>query len=130
MRPPSRRRGPLGGIVLLAAFAFALGACSAADDPEPRLAELDFEPTATLVVDETGFDADELEVNAGDTVLLVNEGDEPHSFVSTEPFRDTGEVLPGEEVVLRFDAADEVEAHDGTDPDQTVTIVVAEAPEA
>jgi plastocyanin len=116
--------------VLLAVAAFALGACSSADDPEPRLAELDFEPAATLVVDETGFDADELEVTAGDTVLLVNEGDEPHSFVSTEPFRDTGEVLPGEEVVLRFDAADEVEAHDGTDPDQTVTIVVAEPTEA
>jgi hypothetical protein len=58
---------------------------------------------------------------------LVNEGDEPHSFVVADPPRDTGDLLPGEQVALRFDEVDEVEAHDGTDPDRTVTIVVADS---
>jgi len=119
---------------LLAAGALAVlvaatgAACSAADDPAPQVADLDFEPVATLAVDEDGFDAEQLELTAGQSITFVNEGDEPHSFVAADPFRDTGEVQPGEEVLMRFDEAGEVEAHDGTDPEQTVTIVVAEAP--
>ena len=121
------RRACLGLVVAVAAA--LLVSCSPADDPEPRIAQLDFEPVATLVVDETGFDPDRLELATGDSVLLVNEGDEPHSFVVSDPFRDTGDVLPGEEVLLRFDEEGELDAHDGRDPERTVVIVVEEAPD-
>jgi plastocyanin len=125
----ARHLRPGAAAVLLLATTALLGSCSIADDPEPRLADLDFEPVATLVVDDSGFDTDELQLVAGDSITVVNEGDGPHSFVITDPFRDTGEVLPGESVLLRFDEVDELEGHDGTDPEATVTIVVAERPE-
>lgn len=106
----------------------ALFGCSSADDAEPDVAELDVEPVAEVAVDEAGFDPDRLELATGDTIVLVNEGDEPHSFTSTEPsFRDTGALLPGEEVVLRFDADGEVVGRDGEAPDHEITIDVAEA---
>lgn len=113
---------------LLAGATF-IAACSPADDPQPDLAELDLEPVATVVVDETGFEPDRLQLTAGEGIELVNEGDQPHSFVATSPARDTGELLPGEVVLLRFDAADEIEAHDGTDPEHTITIEVVERAE-
>ena len=127
-RPRCRHR--VVALALAAALVTSTAACSAADDPAPDVAELDFDPVATLVVDDDGFDPDQLELTAGDSITLVNEGDEPHSFVSTDPVRDTGELQPGEEVLLRFDEDGEVEAHDGTEADHTVTIVVAEAPSA
>jgi plastocyanin len=126
-RPPRRPRPSAAALVLLASLAL-LGSCSADDDPEPRLAELDVEPVATLVVDESGFDTDELQLTSGDTITLVNEGDEPHSFVIDDPYRNTGDLLPGESVAVRFDDVDELEAHDGSDPEATVTIVVEERP--
>jgi plastocyanin len=119
----------VAALVAAGMLVLAGGACSAADDPEPDVADLSFEPVATLSVDESGFDVDQLDITAGDTITLVNAGDEPHSFTSTDPLRDTGELLPGEEVLMRFDEAGEVQAHDGTDPDAEVTIVVAERPD-
>jgi plastocyanin len=122
-----RRRTTAAGLIVASALVVA---CSPADEPEPRLAELDQDPVATLVVDDDGFSPSELELTSGDTVMLVNEGDDPHSFRATDPVRDTGEVLPGEEVLLRFDEVGTVDGHDGTAPDHEVTIEVVEDPEA
>lgn len=126
------RRSTHTAAALLVAVASMAGAallgCSPAEDPEPDVAELDFEPVAEVGVDEDGFDPARLELEQGDTIVLVNEGERPHSFTSTEPtFRDTGAILPGEEVVLRFDAAGEVVGRDGEAPDHEITIAVAEA---
>lgn len=125
MRRSTRTAAALVAVASVAGA--ALLGCSPADDPEPDVAELDFEPVAEVVVDESGFDPAQLDLAQGDTIVLVNEGDEPHSFTSTEPsFRDTGALLPGEEVVLRFDAAGEVVGRDGEAPDHEITIEVAE----
>lgn len=123
-------RQAVGALAAAGVLVLAAGACSSADDPEPDVADLSFEPVATLSVDEAGFDVDELDITAGDTITLVNTGEGPHSFTSTDPLRDTGELLPGEEVLMRFDEAGEVQAHDGTDPEAQVTIVVAERSDA
>jgi plastocyanin len=121
----SGRRALLGAVLLLAAAA----ACSPADDPEPQVADLDFEPVETLVVDDDGFQPDELQLVAGDSITLVNEGQEPHGLDLTDPFRSTGQLEPGQEVLLRFDEEGRLEGHDTADPEQTMTIVVEPEPE-
>jgi len=130
-RAGSGRSVALAGVGLAIGLTVAgLGSCSPADNPEPRLAQLDHDSVETLVVDDEGFSPAELELTSGDTITFVNEGDEPHSFRAVDPVRDTGEVLPGEEVLLRFDEVGTVEGHDGTDPEHEVTIEVLEAPDA
>lgn len=74
-------------------------------DPEPSsptpedIAAIDVSPDHTITVDAEGFDPSELEIDPGDVVLLVNEGDEQHSFTADERF-DTGRMEPGDETTL------------------------------
>ncbi|MET0902471.1 MAG: hypothetical protein ABWZ52_04455 [Acidimicrobiales bacterium] len=88
---------------IAALVAVALGSCV---DPEPSsptpqdLADIDLSPDHTITVDEAGYDPSSLEVEPGDVILLVNEGDEPHSFTATDQEFDTGRMLPGEETTL------------------------------
>lgn len=100
--------------------AVALAACG---DPEPSaptpsdLAEVDLSPDVTIAVDEDGYDPEALEVEAGEVILLVNEGDSPHSFTAEDQEFDTGRLLPGDETTLVL-----------TEP-ATITFYDVEAPE-
>jgi plastocyanin len=90
-----------------AAIALALttalaGACVDPDPSSPTpddLRAIDLSPDHTITVDDDGFDPASLEVEAGEVVLLVNEGDELHSFTADERF-DTGRMEPGDETTL------------------------------
>jgi len=116
-----RRTLPLLPLALLVA------ACV---DPEPStpdaadLESLDLAPDHTVLVDEDGFSPEVLDIESGDVVLLVNEGDEIHSFTADELAFDTGRMEPGDETTLVLTEAGEVTYHDREDPDRTGSIVV------
>ena len=47
-------------------------------------------------------------MEAGDVILLVNEGDEPHSFTAADQEFDTGRMLPGDETTLVLTEPDDI----------------------
>ena len=91
-------------------------------DPDPSsptpedLAEVDLSPDHTITVDEDGFHPDVLEIEAGEVVLLVNEGTGVHSFTADERF-DTGRMRPGDETTLVLTEPGEVPYQDLENPD-------------
>jgi plastocyanin len=92
-------------LVLLVAVVATSTACSE-DRRSPTSADLDgatFVPDQVIQVDADGFDPAEVTVAPGDVLLLVNAGDEPHSFSADERF-DTGEMAPGDETTVVFEA--------------------------
>jgi plastocyanin len=118
-------------VVALVAGLALLGACV---DPKPSsptpedLREIDLSPDHTITVDEDGFEPARLEVEAGDVVLLVNEGEGLHSFTADERF-DTGRMEPGEETTLVLTEPGEIPYRDLEAPDHeaTLTVVAADA---
>lgn len=115
------RRAPL-----LVAVAALLVGCGDADPSSPTAADLDgidVSPDHTLVVDEDGFRPATLEVEAGDVLLLVNEGEEAHSFTAEEQRFDT-RMEPGDETTLVLTDPGEVSFHDVEDPDHEGTLTV------
>lgn len=124
----SRRRAvaTAAGIVALTA---GLGACV---DPKPStptpedLRAIDLSPDHTITVDEDGFHPDELEVRGGEVVLLVNEGDDLHSFTAEERF-DTGRMEPGEETTLLLTEPGEIPYRDlESDAEAVLTVLPAD----
>jgi plastocyanin len=112
-------------VALLLAVAL-LAACGDPDPSSPTAADLeaiDVSPDHTIVVDEDGFDPATLEVTAGDVVLLVNEGDEDHSFTADEQRFDT-RMEPGDETTIVLTEPGEVPFHDVEDPDHEGTLTV------
>ncbi len=106
--------------------ALLLGTAAGCVDPKPSsptpedLRDIDLSPDHTITVDEDGFAPADLEVEAGDVVLLVNEGTALHSFTAEERF-DTGRMEPGDETTLVLTEPGEIpyvdledEAHEGT----------------
>jgi plastocyanin len=115
--------------LLLLAVALLAG-CGDVDPSSPTAADLeaiDVSPDHTIVVDEDGFDPASLEVTAGDVVLLVNEGDEAHSFTADEQRFDT-RIEPGDQTTLVLTELGEVTFHDVEEPDHegTLTVVARE----
>jgi plastocyanin len=112
------------------AGALALAALSGCVDPDPSsptpedLAEIDLSADHTITVDEDGFHPAELQITAGEVVLLVNEGTEQHSFTAEERF-DTGRLEPGEETTLLLTEPGEIPYRDLEDADHDGTLVVA-----
>lgn len=110
----------------------ALGACV---DPKPSsptpedLREIDLSPDHTITVDEDGFDPTTLEVQAGDVILLVNEGQELHSFTADERF-DTGRMHPGDETTLVLTEPGEIPYRDLEAPDHEATLTIVPADDA
>ncbi len=95
--------------------------------PTPRdLAEVDLSPDHTLTVDEDGYEPDALEVRTGEVVLLVNGGDDPHSFTSDDGELDTGRMQPGEETTLVLVEPQVVRFHDVEAPDHEGTLTVVD----
>jgi plastocyanin len=119
------RRGALAGLAL----ALVVAAGCSKDRRFPTAADLegrDFTPDHTVTVDADGFDPAELEITSGEIVLLVNDGDEAHSFSAEERF-DTGLLQPGEEVTLIMERPGEIPYQDRTTGAEGV-LVVTETP--
>jgi len=123
------RRAVVTAVALLALA--ALGACV---DPKPSsptpedLAEIDLSPDHTITVDADGFEPAELEVRAGEVVLLVNEGTGLHSFTADERF-DTGRMEPGDETTLVLTEPGEIPYHDLEAPEHEATLTIVPAAE-
>lgn len=98
-------------------------------DPDPSspttedLRDIDLSPDHTVSVDESGFDPETLEIRPGEVVLLVNEGDERHSFTADTRF-DTGRLHPGESTTLVLTEPGEIPYRDLEHPDHEATITV------
>jgi plastocyanin len=112
-------------VALLLTVALLAG-CGDADPSSPTAADLeavDVSPDHTIVVDEDGFDPATLEVVAGDVLLLVNEGEEAHSFTADEQRFDT-RMQPGDETTLVLTDPGTVPFHDVEAPDHEGTVTV------
>jgi plastocyanin len=112
---------------ILPAIALALAGCGDPDPSPPTAADLeaiDVSPDHTIVVDESGFEPSELEIMAGEVVLVVNEGDEEHSLTSDDRRVDTGRMQPGDETTIVLTEPDEVAFSDLAAPDQQGTLTV------
>ncbi|MET0727445.1 MAG: hypothetical protein ABWZ76_04005 [Acidimicrobiales bacterium] len=96
--------------------------------PTPEdLRAIDLSPDHTVTVDEDGFDPAELEVRSGDVVLLVNAGQELHSFTADERF-DTGRMQPGDETTLVLTEPGEIPYRDLEAPDHEAILTIREGP--
>ena len=107
-----------------------LAACGDAAPSSPTAADIDsvdVMPTHTITVDDDGFDPSELTVGAGEVVLLVNEGDGPHSFTAVDRF-DTGRLEPGKNTTLVLTEPGEITIYDLTNPDHEGTLTITAAP--
>lgn len=90
-------------VVVAALGAVLLGSCADSDASPPTpsdLADLDLSADVTITVDEDGFEPSEVSEAVGTVFLLVNAGDEPHSFTADDHTFDTGLMLPGDETTL------------------------------
>jgi plastocyanin len=113
--------------VIAVLAAVALGSCGDAEPSAPTpedLADIDLSPDHTITVDEDGYDPGSLEVEAGEVILLVNEGDGPHSFTADEQEFDTGRMLPGDETTLVLTEPGRIAYSDVESPDHEATLVV------
>jgi len=79
--------------------------------------------SAAITVDEGGYEPNQLEIVAGDVVLLVNGGAEDHSFTADEPRFDT-RLEPGEDTTLVLTEPGEVPFHDVEAPEHEGTLTV------
>ena len=107
---------------LVTVAAMLLGACVDSDPSPPTpqdLGDIDVSPDVTITVDEDGYDPGEVEDEVGTVFLLVNEGDEPHSFTADDHSFDTGRLLPGEETTLVLTEPGTHPFHDTEAPDHT-----------
>ena len=110
--------------------ALAAAALVACGDPDPSpptpedLADIDLSPDHTITVDEDGYDPSSLEVEAGEVIRLVNEGEGPHSFTADDQEFDTGRMLPGEETTLVLTEPDDITYFDGEDRDHEGALVI------
>jgi plastocyanin len=112
---------------LLLAVALALTGCGDPDPSPPTAADLraiDLSPDHTIVVDESGFEPSTLEIEVGDVVLVVNEGDGEHSLTADDRQIDTGRMQPGDEVTLVLTEPDRVAFADLEAPDHQGSLVV------
>lgn len=112
---------------LLAVAVVLVAGCGKVDPSAPTAADLkaiDLSPDHTIVVDETGFEPGVLSIKSGEVVLLVNEGDEAHSFTADEQQFDTGRLQPGDDTTLVLTEPGEVGFHDVEAPDHAGTLTV------
>ncbi len=109
-------------------IAALLTACGEPKPSSPTPADLeaiDVSPDHTITVDEDGYEPSELEILAGDVVLLVNGGEQDHSFTADEARFDT-RLQPGEDTTLVLTEPGEVPFHDVEEPDHEGTLTVIE----
>src|SRR5690606_3771161 len=96
-RLPGAARAPAGRVSVRARWAApaaalllaAAAGCGPAEPSSPTpedLRAIDLSPDHRIVVDDDGFEPAELEITAGEVVLLLNEGTDLHSFTADERF--------------------------------------------
>jgi plastocyanin len=115
-------------VVVAALAATVLASCGDADPSPPTpedLADIDLSPDHTITVDEDGFRPEALEVTSGEVILLVNEGEEVHSFTADDHEFDTGRMQPGDETTLVLTEPDRITYHDEEAPDRDGVLTVA-----
>jgi len=103
-----------------------LAGCGDSEPSSPTAADLeaiDVSPDHTITVDEGGYEPNQLEIVAGDVVLLVNGGEENHSFTADEARFDT-RLEPGEDTTLVLTEPGEVPYHDVEVPQHEGTLTV------
>jgi plastocyanin len=113
--------------VVAVLVAVTLASCVDADPSPPTPADLgkiDVSPDHTITVDEDGFDPTSLDIDGGEVILLVNDGDEPHSFTADDQRFNTGQMLPGDETTLVLVEPGSTTYFDETEPDHEGTIKV------
>ena len=113
--------------VTVALVAVALAACGDPDPSPPTpedLADIDLSPDHTITVDESGYGPRSLEIEVGDVILLVNEGEEAHSFTADDQEFDTGRMQPGDETTLVLTEPKRITFHDVEDPDHEGTLTI------
>lgn len=126
--------GRLRRVAVLTAAGLLVAAASACVDPEPSsptpqdIADIDVSPDHTISVDADGFDPVHLEIEPGEVVLLVNEGDEQHSFTADERF-DTGRMEPGEDTTLVLTEPGEITYRDLEVPEHEGTLTIVDTGE-
>ncbi len=110
-----------------ALVAATLVACGDSDPSPPTaqdLADVDLSPDHTITVDEDGYEPSQLEVEAGDVILLVNKGKEDHSFTGDDQEFDTGRLHPGEDTTLVLTDPDHITFFDVVDRDHEGSLVI------
>lgn len=116
-------------LLVLAGAVALLAACV---DPKPSsptaedLRDIDLSPDHTITVDEDGFHPASLEITSGEVLLLVNEGEERHSFTAEERF-DTGRMEPGDETTVVLTEPGEIPYRDLEDPSYEGTLTILPA---
>lgn len=131
----------VGGVLVVLALVVA-GCGEPPEDriPGPRLLdELAVTEAATVRIESEGFDTQRVEVGADEVVVVRNADEVPHRVLGTRdgegagdgeraepPDYDTGELLPGEQTVLRVPAGDSVVFALDEDPDQRFEIANVE----
>jgi plastocyanin len=111
--------------------ALVVTGCVDPDPDSPTAADLqgiDLAPDHTISVDDAGFSPADLEVTAGEVVLLVNVGSGLHTFTAEEQRFDTGRMEPGEETTIVLTDPGEIPYRDLEHPDHEGTLVVVARP--
>ncbi|MEQ1787772.1 MAG: cupredoxin domain-containing protein [Acidimicrobiales bacterium] len=119
--------GPARVALAAGAFALVLAGCGDSDPSPPTAAdlrEIDLSVDHTIVVDDDGFAPSTLELEAGEVVLIVNEGGAVHSLTADDRGFDTGRMQPGDDTTLVLTEPGEYPFHDVEDPDRTGTLTV------
>lgn len=113
--------------VLLAMVLAASAIVGVACDSDRRaisrddLPDVPSEPDHVVVLDDDGFDTDELEVLASDLVEFRIEGEDDHG-IRADTRIDTGLLFPGESTFVIFDQPGTYEVVDVTDEDQVLQV--------
>ena len=116
------------GMLLAAALLVGCGDAEPSGPTPADLQAIDLSPDHTIEVDAEGYEPDTLEVVAGDVILLVNQGDEAHSFTAEEQRFDTGRMEPGDDTTLVLTDPGTVTFHDSEAPDHKGTLTVTSRP--
>jgi len=122
-------RRPLAG-ALVAALVLAGAACDSDRRAISRddLPDVPSEPDHVVVLDDDGFDVDELEVTVDELVEFRIRGEDDHG-IRADTRIDTGLLFPGESTFVIFSEPGPYEVVDVTDEDQVLQVDSREAPE-
>jgi len=85
------------------------------------LPDVPAEPDHVVVLDDDGFDVDELVVTTDELVEFQIEGDDDHG-IRADTRIDTGLLFPGESTFVIFDEAGTYEVVDSTDDQQVLAV--------
>ncbi|MSO86567.1 MAG: hypothetical protein EXQ71_03480 [Acidimicrobiia bacterium] len=116
-------------LVLVLGATLLLASCADESVPTgtvPTLVPRNVYPKKVITVDDAGFDASAVEIVSGQVLVIVNTGDEPHSFSSTERF-DTGLLDPGTTSTVLLTKPGKIRFFDKANRDHKGTVTVTTA---